>query len=78
MQSRALIEGEDDVCTDAVLDLHRNFRGKTMHAAIDMGFKGDALIIDMGKAFLISSNHIIGSKGLGIHRQYFLKAHTKG
>ena len=77
MQSRAFIEGEDDVGTDLMLYLHRNLGGKAVHAAIDMGFKGHAFIIDMGQALFISSDHIIGSKGLGIHRQDFLKAHTE-
>ena len=59
MQRRAFIEGEDDVGTDLMLHLHRNLGGEAVHAAINMGFEGHALIIDMGKAFFISSDHII-------------------
>ena len=77
MQSRALIEGEDDVGADLMLYLHRNFWSKAVHAAIDMGFKGHALIIDMGQPFFVSGNDLIGSKGLGIHRQNFLKSDPK-
>ena len=77
MQSGALIEGEDDVSANLMLDLHRNLWGKAVHAAIDMRFKGHALIIDMGKTFLISGNDLIGSKGLGIHRQDLLKANAQ-
>ena len=77
MQRRALIEGEDDVGTDLMLDLHRNFRSKAVHAAIDMGFKGHALIIDMGQPLFISSNDFVRSKGLGIHRQHLLKSNAQ-
>ena len=33
---------------DLMLDLHRNFRSKSMHRSIKVGFKGHAFIIDMG------------------------------
>ena len=59
MQGGAFIKGEDDVCANLVLHAHRYFRGKAVHAAIDMRFKGHAIIINMGQPLFISSYYLI-------------------
>ena len=59
MKGGALIEGEDDVGAQLVLNLHGDLRGEAVHRAIEMGFKGNAIVINMSEPFLIISNHLI-------------------
>ena len=76
VQRRALIEGEDDICANLVLDLHRDLWRKSMHRAIYVRFEGDALIIYMGQALFILCDHIIISESIRIHSQYFFESNT--
>ena len=45
-QRCALIECENDVSAKGMLNLHRNFSGKSVLRAVQMGRESDAIIID--------------------------------
>ena len=47
MKRGALIKSKDDVSPELVLHLHGDFRGKAMHGAIEVRFKGDSVIINV-------------------------------
>ena len=68
MQGGALIEGKHNVGAQLMLNLHRDFSGKAVHRAIEVAFKGDTFIINMGQPFFILCNHLIRAESLGIHR----------
>ena len=77
MQSSALIKGKDDVGANFMLNLHGYFGGEAMHRAIEVRFKGNAVIINMSQTLFISGNNLIRSKGGGIHSQYFFETNTE-
>ena len=74
----ALIESEDDVGAQLVLDLHRYLGCKSVHRAIEVGLKGDSIIVHMSKSLLIICNNLIRAECLGIHGNYLFKAHAQG
>src|SRR5699024_7420017 len=51
-QGGQLVEGEHDVRPQPVLDLHRDLGREAVHVAVDGGAEGDAVVGDVGQAFL--------------------------
>jgi hypothetical protein len=67
-QGGQLVEGEDDVGTQAVLDAHRHLGGEPVGRAVEVAAEGDAVVVDVGETVLVGGDDV-GGLGRGVHRQ---------
>lgn len=77
-QGCALIEGEHDVRSELVLNLHRDFRREPMGVPVDERLEGHAILVDVRETILRSSDDVgVGMSGL-VHRDDLLEPHAEG
>ncbi len=58
-QGGELIEGEDDVCTELVLDLHRHLGSEAMGRAVEVRLERHAVVIDAREPFLAVGGELV-------------------
>ncbi len=73
-QRGQLVEGEHDIRAEPVLDSHRHLRCEPVFRTVQMGAKGDAVVVDHRQALLALGDHLVALHPDRLHGQHLLEA----
>ena len=66
-QRGELVEGEDDVCAEAMLDADGHFGREPVFGSVQVTAEGDTVVVDFGQSLLAGCDDVVSGDLRGVH-----------